>query len=343
MSTEKEKVKKDRSHNQTGLQPKKGGAGGKGTWGVGAIDDLKQTSEDKHDPNFDSDEEEIVLAKTELVSPFVAILQEYLVSGDLEEAAKSLKELETADKLENFIKKALVLGFENKAYERELISKLLSDFYNKVVPADKIALGFQITLDSLEDLVLDTPDVADVLSKFLARAIVDEIVAPAFLNNAITKSKLADEVLALATGLTTEKHRIDRLAHIWGPGDLSSVKRLKEEVNLLLQEYLTNGDAQEADKSVRKLNAPSFHFQLVKQAIRLALQSNSDQRKQISTLLNFFSQEGLISTEHIEKGFKMCFATIKDISLDIPNAESSLHEFVNLAQKAGYLATTFKP
>lgn len=43
---------------------------------------------------------------------------------------------------------------------------------------DKIAQGFQVVLDSINDIVLDCPDAADLVSKFLARAIVDEIVAP---------------------------------------------------------------------------------------------------------------------------------------------------------------------
>jgi programmed cell death protein 4 len=46
------------SHNKTNSgAPKKGGAGGKGTWGKGGIDDLKTTRVDRDDPNYCSDEE----------------------------------------------------------------------------------------------------------------------------------------------------------------------------------------------------------------------------------------------------------------------------------------------
>ena len=79
------------------------------------------------------------------------------------------------------------------------------------------AYDLTLTKTPSKDLVLDTPDAADVLAKFLARAIVDEIVPPAFLKNAHLSTPRAEEVIALASGLTTERHRIDRLARILFP------------------------------------------------------------------------------------------------------------------------------
>ncbi len=137
----------------------------------------------------------------------------------------------------------------------------------------------------------------------------------------------------MAAGLITESHRLDRLAHIWGPGDLSSVKRLKEEVNLLLQEYLSSGDTQEADRSLRRLNAPSFHFQLVKQLVRMALQLNTEEKKKLSKLLFFFYTTGLITSEHIERGFKACHAALPDIALDVPDANQQFTQFLQVCKE----------
>jgi len=340
----KKQVPKDR-HSNTGLQglPKKGGGGGKGTWGKGGIDDLKQNNEDPHDPNYNSDDDEqVILEKRDGISPFEAVLREFLLSADFDEAIKTLQELNLADSYDQFVKKAIVTGMEKQSFERELISKMLSTFYNDVIPADKIADGFQLTLNSIDDLVLDTPDGGEILSKFLARAIVDEIVPPAFLKTATVKSPLADEVLATATGLTTEVLRLERLAHIWGAGDLSSVKRLKGEVDLMLKEFLLNKDKAESDKSLRTLNVPSFHFQVVKNAIRLGIQRGEEERKNISSLLASFSKSGLISQDHMEKGFRTCHSMIKDISLDVPNAPKLLEESIQLAQAESYLPKDFR-
>jgi hypothetical protein len=117
---------------------------------------------------------------------------------------------------------------------------------------------------------------------------------------------------------------------------------LKEEVNLLLQEYLSNGDLEEADKSVRKLNAPSFHFQMIKQAARLALQLNEEDRRKLSKLLKFFNETGLVTPDHFERGFKACFGMLKDIALDIPNAEKLLNDFVALGKEDAYLPNDFQ-
>jgi len=339
-------TKKDR-HSNTGVSgaPKKGGAGGHGAWGKGGLDDLKgMPRQDPHDPNYDSEEEnqpEVVINKLDVVSPIDAVLTEFFRSGDIPEVLKSITELNLGETQYQFVKKALARGLEKQAYERELVSKLLSSVYNTVIEPAKIAEGFQVALDSLDDFVLDTPDAVDVLSKFLARAIVDEVVAPAFLRTAKAESARAQEAIALATGLVTEKHKLDRLAHVWGPGDFHSVRHMKEEINTLLEEYLVAGDVNEADRCVRKLNAPSFHFQIVKQAIRLALSKTEEQRKKLVHLLSFFVREGLISQTHVVQGFALSYATLNDIKLDIPTAPATLAALAQEAKQEGCLPQSF--
>jgi len=284
--------------------PKKGGGGGKGTWGVGGLDDLKAVSvAGPRDPNYDSEEEveEVIITKTEVSSPIEVLIRDYFLSGDVAETIKSLKERADGGKHEQFVKKAIVSAMEKQAYEKELVSKLLCSVYNTVITPEKIAAGFQATLDYLDDITLDTPDAVDVLSKFLARAIIDEIVAPSFLSYAIAATPLAEQCIYLSHSLLNQPFRSERLAHIWGAGDLSSVKRLKEEVTLLFEEFLTNGDFTAADQNVRELNAPNFHPQLVKQALRLALTKDDESRKSILALLAFFSKSDLISKGHMKK------------------------------------------
>jgi len=338
-------TKKDRQ-STTGISgaPKKGGAGGHGAWGKGGMDDLKDVSQDPHDPNYDSereDQEEVVINRVEVVAPIDAVLTEFFRSGDMPEVLKSIGELNLGDNQQQFVKKALARGLEKQAYERELVSKLLSTVYNAVIEPAKTVEGFEVALNSLDDFVLDTPDAVDVLSKFLARAIVDEIVPPAFLKTARADSARAKEAIALATGLVTEKHKLDRLAHVWGPGDFHSVRHMKEEINTLLEEYLVTGDTNEADRCVRKLNAPSFHFQVVKQAIRLALSKPEEQRKKFSNLLSFFVKEGLISQTHVVQGFALSYASLNDIKLDIPTAPATLAELAQEAKRDGWLPQSF--
>jgi len=355
----KQEIKKDRhSSNAKKGVTAKGGAGGKGVWGKGGADDLREDySIDDNDPNFDDEAtEEVVFKKTEVVSPFIAIIQEYLLSGDLDEVEKSLKEVKVNQTQNSqFVKKALTTGLEKQAYERELVSKLLSTLYSKVLHSEHIEDGFKLAISSIDELKLDNPDAVEVLSKFLARAVMDEIVPPVFLKSLGDEfdkegsSSNSREVVALATALTTERHRSERLEHVWGPGDLTSVKRLKEEASLLIQEFNVNGDFEEADRAVRKLNAPSFHPQLVKQAIRIALQSSetqsdpTNQMRRISSLLAYLSKEGLVSTDHISRGFQLTHSSIKDIQLDIPHADQLLTKFIEIAKSDSYLPSDYHP
>tara|TARA_R110002050_G_scaffold256144_1_gene394952 strand:- start:1613 stop:1837 length:225 start_codon:yes stop_codon:yes gene_type:complete len=66
-----------------------------------------------------------------------------------------------------------------------------------------------------------------MVGKFLARAILDEILAPIFLENAETPNKQAVEAVKLARGHIKAPHFGPRLAHVWGPGDLCSVSFLQ--------------------------------------------------------------------------------------------------------------------
>jgi len=291
--------------NQGG--PKKGGAGGKTVWGKGGIDDLKEVTDDPNDPNYvsDEDDKQVVIETVDVIPPVVAVLREYFSSGEIQEALKAIKELQISPP--EFIRKAVTLAMEKQAFERELTSQLLTSLSSTGVTSTDIETGFQRTLDVIDDIVLDSPEAVEVLSKFIARAVVDEVIPPRFLKDVQANSKNAKEAIALSSALTTEKHRIDRLAHVWGPGDLSSVKRLKEETNTLLQEYLSSGDLNEADRCVRKLNAPSFHFQIVKQALRIALEKDGEEAKKVVALLAFFYKSGLVSQDHIVKGFHCVF------------------------------------
>ena len=63
-----------------------------------------------------------------------------------------------------------------------------------------------------------------MLGKFMARAILDEALPPIFLEQAEDGSKLAKECLNLANGALKAPNFGPALAHVWGPGDMCSVR-----------------------------------------------------------------------------------------------------------------------
>jgi hypothetical protein len=276
------------------------------------------------------------------ILPWDKIIDEYLISGDLEEAEKSINEFNAEHQHHIFLKKALFIAMEKQAYERELVSRLLSAFYNTILTSSKITQGFHYALDSVEDVSLDIPDAKEILAKFLARAIIDEVLPPKFLSTCdkIATTKTAKESIGLAQGHIKQSHGSERLSRIWGPGDLRSVKRLKEEARAIFVEYLDSEDIKEAELCLRRLNAPSFHFQVVKIAVRLALE-NFQQSKKIMTLLKYLVDTGLVSQSHLVLGFRCCIDTLSDIKLDLPSADSLLEKLIQQAKSDGLLPPDF--
>jgi len=88
-------------------------------------------------------------------SILLEIITEFIESGELKDALEDIKKRREIEGAE-FVKRTLIFGIERKAYERELISQLLSGAYsifqNKEMPD-----GFEIVLDRLPDLSLDVP------------------------------------------------------------------------------------------------------------------------------------------------------------------------------------------
>jgi hypothetical protein len=329
-------------HSGTGTRGLSKKEGHKG-WGKAGEEDGAAAIDD-HDPNYVSDEDEnVVLSRLDLYSPVEAVLTDFYTSGEESEAISSFKESVPLSSHPHFVKKLLIFAMERQAFEREHASRLLTALFNeKVLSQVDITAGVQAALDAIDDFTLDVRDGVDLLAKFIARAIVDEVVPPAFLKTAsVEHSPKAKSTMALANGLFSERHGSERLAHIWGPGDLTSVKRLKAEVSTVIEEFLTNNDQKEAYNSVHNLNAPSFHPQLVKQAIRLSIEKTSQSAK-ISSLLKFFNEVGLISPDHFAKGAELVLAALDDLKLDVPNADKLLADVIKTAKSDKWLSEDFQ-
>ena len=60
------------------------------------------------------------------------IVEEFFASGDVDNVATSLEDLEEPDLLHYFVKRLIVLAFDRKDKEREMASMLLSNLYAEV-------------------------------------------------------------------------------------------------------------------------------------------------------------------------------------------------------------------
>ena len=60
------------------------------------------------------------------------------------------------------VEQAVNLALDHKATHREMTSVLISDMYSKTLSAEEIRKGFDIVLNNLSDLTIDTPDASTV-------------------------------------------------------------------------------------------------------------------------------------------------------------------------------------
>lgn len=227
-----------------------------------------------------------------------------------------------------------------KDRERELISKLLPQLCASVLGRGDVCKGFERLLEAIDDLQLDIPDAPKIVTNFIARAVVDEVLPPAFLNDRLIMS-LGGDVVEQAKVLLSLRHGMSRLARVWGPGDGRPVNELKAEIKLLLGEYLLSKDLAEAARCVKAMNCPSFHHEIVKRGVMLALDGEEEARIAMASFFAFAVDQDVVSRQQIEKGFNIVLKSLPDARLDTPRADSYVDGFIKRAVADNILPPTW--
>jgi len=330
--------------------PKKGGAGGKGVWGKPGSE-LLEAYEEVNDPNYDNEdinngdiELKVVIPEMtmeELRKKIEPIVLEYFENGDVSEALQSFEEVVPNNHRSTLVQICIEIAMDHKASHREMTSQLISEMYYEVAPEKEITKGIENLLMDLDDLVIDIPDAPTVLGNFISRAIADDCIPPKFLTLMTEKAEGVHFKAAIerAQVLYSLKHGLVRLHNVWGVGGaLRPVKYLTRQICMLLKEYLSSNDVDEAIRCVKELEVPHFHHELVYEAIVMALEGNSHVREEsLCGLLKALSDAIIVTPDQMEHGFLRVFDDLPDIQLDIPLAYEILHRFADRCLKAGFL------
>lgn len=331
--------------------PKKGGAGGKGVWGKLGSELVDDVDMDSNDPNYDSDSLEngdIELKKIipevsddELRTEVEPIIQEYFLHGDTNEACLSLEDVNTGAKRYMIAVIAIETAMDHKPSHREMTSVLISDLYGRLLSTRDVSKAFDALLKNLPDLTLDTPDAATILGNFLARAIADDCIPPKAISSYKEKMDSGEAKVALtrADTLLSMKHGLVRLDNVWGVGGgLRPVKYLISQMNLLLKEFLSSSDQQEATRCLLDLEVPHFHHELVYEAVIMVIEAiNGQTEEMMCKLLKSLYDAVIITPDMMERGFFRVFDDMPDICLDVPLAYSVLERFTERCSKAAIL------
>jgi len=342
--------RKSRNRFGRGL-PKKGGGGGKGTWGKPGCE-LEPPWVDPNDPNYDSDEQdqnaslEVLvpeLSEHDILKMLEPLFREYFEHGETSEVQFTLQEM-----LPNFgvrrwmiVTLLIEMAMDHKPSHREMTSTLISDLYLKVITQRDLGKAFDHLLRQLPDLVLDTPDAVDILGNFIARAIADDCIPPKFIIS--YKGHVEDEdarsALQRAQNLLSMKHGLVRLDNVWGVGGgIRPVKYLVKKIRLLLKEYLCSGDLKEATRCLLELEVPHFHHELVYRGILMVVEAMHTKTEEAMTkLLKHLFDTFVVSIDQMKVGFERIYDSLPDLAIDVPAAYSILERFVVMSRKASYI------
>ncbi|ERN03808.1 programmed cell death protein 4 [Amborella trichopoda] len=343
---------KHERHSHTGRdgRPKKGGSGGKGIWG-GLLEIDDDHVLDRNDPNYNSSEEnsqpngikkhspafEEFRAKTRL------IIEEYFITDDISSSANELRDLGLPCYHYYFVKNLVSMAMDRHNREKEMAALLLSSLYADVIEAPQVYRGFGKLVKATDDLAVDIPDAIDILALFIARAVVDDILPPAFLNKQVTT--LPKDSKGIQVIKRAEKNYLSAPLHAevierrWGGSKSKTVEDAKSKINDLLVEYIASGDKVEACRCIKDLKMPFFHHEIVKRALILAMERRTAECALLD-LLKEASEEGVINSSQVLKGFERLIDTVDDLSLDILSARDMLQLLISKAASEGWLCAS---
>ncbi|PWA82638.1 Armadillo-type fold [Artemisia annua] len=271
----------------------------------------------------------------------VSIIHEYFLSDDIPELIRSLEDLGSPEYNPVFLKKLITLAMDRKNREKEMASVLLSALHIEIFSTQDIVDGFVLLLESAEDTALDILDASNELALFLARAVIDDVLAPLNLEeigNTLPPNCNGSETVHVAQSLVAARHAGERLLRCWGGGTGWAVEDAKDKIVKLLEEYESGGVVGEACQCIRDLGMPFFNHEVVKKALVMAMEKQND--RMLDLLQECFS-EGLITTNQLTKGFNRIKDGLDDLALDIPNADEKFKLYYEHAVVRGWLIPSF--
>lgn len=344
-----------KSHCPYDGHPKKGGCGGKGTWG-GLLDTEDSSPLDPSDPNYDSNDNEEYTHPSarksaqdfeEYKKKATVLVEEYFATDDVGSTAHELREIAMPNYNYYFVKKLVSIAMDRHDKEKEMAAVLLSALYADVIDAPQVYRGFCKLVESADDFIVDIPDTVDILALFVARAVVDDILPPAFIKKqmaSLPSDSKGVEVLERAKkGYLSAPLHAEIIERRWGGSKNKTVEDVKANINNLLKEYVVSGDKKEAYRCIKDLKVPFFHHEIVKRSIIMAMERRQAEGRLLD-LLKEAAEVGLINSSQMTKGFSRMIDTVDDLALDIPNAQSILQSLISKAASEGWLcASSLRP
>ncbi|KMZ63448.1 hypothetical protein ZOSMA_409G00060 [Zostera marina] len=155
----------------------------------------------------------------EMQEEMTMIIREFFLNDDVNQVETDLRELNWNFYHYYFVKKLVSMAMDRHDREKEMAASLISSLYDVVFDSATIRKAFTKLVVSAEDLILDVPNIIDVVSLFIARAVIDEVLPPSFLTkilNTLNEDSIAVQIAVRAQKVyLTGTLKVDNILHRW--------------------------------------------------------------------------------------------------------------------------------
>ena len=133
-------------------------------------------------------------------------LSEYFISGDRLEVEKCMRETWMPDFHFEMVKRTITMAMDRNARGCEAASLLLSFLHGRnILTTNEVGKGIERLLEVIDDYSIDVPNASRILSQFVARLVVDELLPPVFLTDPTVVS-LGGTIINDSVTLLSVKH-----------------------------------------------------------------------------------------------------------------------------------------
>lgn len=353
--------------------PKKGGSGGKHTWGAPGCE-LNYAAVDQNDPNYDSEDAGNIvmvcmdnntasrsdsdtgnqigtglqqLEVEDLDRELKPIILEYFLNGDSVEVIDHLKCYNFKRIKSQILSYIIQIALEHNNTCKELTSRLFRDFHFELFTTTDFENSFNNLFNNINDLELDNPDCTKIIGIFIARCIADKCLSDDYIfkfSNSLDgfEPPLNSKVYHMieeAKLLTTLNAHLFHLSHIWGnQGGFTAVKDLTDKIHVLIQEYYDSGDRDEAIRCLKELNVPHFNHEFVFEALDFTLQKGDQYAIELITnLFKTLCDSVIVTHDQMKIGFVRIYDILPDTCLDVPNAYNIIEKVIDICHSKGII------
>lgn len=124
-----------------------------------------------------------------------------------------------------------------------------------------------------------------------------------------------------------------KLDVIWGQeiGGMRPVQSLVSRIQLLICEYISSGDIEEATRCLNELEVPHLHHHLIYEGIIKALEDMNERTlKLIAELFEYLYKTVVVTVDQLTIGFNQVYEELEEISIDVPLAYPILEKLGKL-------------